>query len=215
MTNNWLTKFDQNKQIVPGKKAELAARKDSFAQKVQAMRVATGKIESRRLYFRCTATSQGFHADFERTNPNERFRIARIEKELPATNTSGGFMAGLGFKCTRSGTAFDSREFDTIGWYCPWCKNYDGFVCCTDCGENVCKARTTKRADGEEWFICTPACGGTGTLITADKVYGAAAARRSLPAATTRGQKALSGKSRSAAALPPAHNNRLLEGRKK
>ena len=145
MTNNWLTKFDQNKQIATTKKVQLAAQQSSFAQKVQAMRVATGKVESRRVNFRCACTSAGFHADFERANPTERFRIARIEKEI-AASAPAGFGGGFGLTRPRSNTAFDYREFDTTGWHCPWCNRCDGFVHCTDCGENVCKARTTTRA---------------------------------------------------------------------
>lgn len=213
MTNNWLTKFDQSKQIATTKKAQLAAQQKSFAQKVQALRAATGKIESRRVHFRCARTSGGFYADFERMNPGERFRIARIERDVPAAGKSAGFMAGIGLKPARADTAFDHREFDTSGWYCPWCNLHGIFVHCGACGENVCKARTTTRADGEEWFICTPACGNAGTLTQTDKIHGTKAPRPDLLASAKRAQhKTLPGKARSAPALPPNRINRLLGG---
>lgn len=209
MSKNWLTNVSGGKIAVPGAKTQLAARQDDFARKVQAMRVATGKIESRRVYFRCARTSGGFYADFERTTPAEPFRIARIEREAAAGTAAAG--TGGGIKAARSSTAFDYREFDTSGWYCPWCDIRGGFVHCHDCGENVCKARTAKRPDGTDWFTCTPVCGSTGTLAPADKIHGTAPPRHGLLGHRSGSTPALP-KNTGPARLPPASGAPRLSG---
>ena len=216
MTNRWIVKAGGSKPpAVADKKAQLASRQNGFAQKVQALRVATGKIESRRVYFRCACTSGGFYADFERMNPAERFRIARIERETPAAQaaTPAGVAGGFGLARRRADTAFDYQEFDTSGWHCPWCNIGGIFVHCCSCGENVCQGKTTVRPDGKEWFICHPGCGTAGTLTQTDKIHGAAAPPPGLlPAARRASPTALPGTVKRAPLLPGNRANRLLGG---
>jgi len=219
MTKNWLIKTGEKKPAVTDKKKELASRQSSFAQKVQAMRVATGKVESRRVYFKCASTSGGFYADFERTNPAERFKIARIEKEVPAAEASGfaaGLAASLSAKRSRTNSVFECSEMDSQGLYCPWCNAKGGFVHCTDCGGNVCRGRTMTRADGTDWFTCDPTCGATGTLGPLKEVHGDTAPRRHLlPAAKVLQRKALPGTAAVSRQQLPGGNRGLLEGPKR
>ena len=218
MTKNWLIKTDGKEPAAADRKKGLASRQSSFAQKVQAMRVATGKVESRRVYFKCARTSGGFHADFERTNPAEKFKVARIEKEIPATETSGfaaSLAASFSAKRSRANSAFDCSEMDTHGLHCPWCGARGGFVHCQDCGENVCRGRTVTRSDGTDWFTCDPGCGATGTLAPLKKMQGDTAPHRGLlPVARAAQRKALPGSAAVSRRQLPGGSRGLLEGPK-
>lgn len=161
MSKNWLTEWTGSKAAVPVKKAELAVRQDDFARKVAQLRAATGRAETRRARFVCTRTSGQFTVQFERVNPQDKFRIARIEK-----NQAGG--AG-GAGAAQKHLAGD--DFDTSGFYCAHCNAGDGFVYCSGCGAQVCRGRTTQLPNGADYFRCRDGCDAVGELDTYDKIH--------------------------------------------
>jgi hypothetical protein len=166
MSKNWLTIFSEGKTPVPAKKQELAARQDEFARKVENLRKASGKLETRRMRFVCACTSGEFVAEFERMNPKDKFRIARIEKEQAATPAAVLFASALGRE-----EVLDHEQFDTSGWYCAHCNVRGGFVYCEWCGANVCKGRTKRLPNGKEDYHCRDGCAATGELSPYRKMH--------------------------------------------
>jgi len=65
---------------------------------------------------------------------------------------------------------FPAEEFDTSGWYCPWCGHGRDagvrllYVQCFQCRQLVCGSRVREIADGVATFACHPACGCSGPL---------------------------------------------------
>jgi hypothetical protein len=201
MSKNWLTHWAEGKESVPAQKSALAARQSEFARKVEQLRIASGKIESRRVQFICARTSGQFHVDFERVNAKERFRIARIEKDLPTT----GFTKNSGGNA-QSELSFNVDELNIEGFRCPWCNTGDDFVHCGSCKQCVCFGGVTVRPDGTNWFVCHDGCGASGRPARrCFQVNGSAAPRRA-----ETGRPALPG--RSQAALPAGSNALRLGG---
>ncbi len=163
MSKNWLTIFSEGKAAVPEKKAQLAARQDDFARKVEQLRKVTGKAETRRMHCVCANTSGGFTVQFERTNPKEHFRIARIEKDQARASGASGVAAS-------QEQVLDGDDFDTRSFQCAYCGTLD-FVHCEWCGANVCMGRTRRLPDGSENYRCRDGCAATGELVPYDKVH--------------------------------------------
>jgi hypothetical protein len=197
MSKNWLTLWSEGKAVVPAAKAQLATRQDDFARKVEQFRKVTGKAETRRMSFICACTSGRFFAEFERLNPQEKFRMSRIEKEQGAASAGGLLSNG-----SHAEQILDGNDFDVSSWHCPYCQVRSGFVHCNSCGANVCGGRTTELADGKRRFRCRDGCNATGELVP----YGKLHLDQSRPGLSP------SAPWRSAAPLLPGGNTPLLGG---
>lgn len=201
MSKNWLTQWAEGKESVPAQKSALAARQSEFAHKVEQLRMASGKLESRRLHLMCAQTGGQYYVAFERMNPNAKFRIARIEKLMQEMASAG---AGGAAKAPAV-TLFNVGEFEWDGLACPYCDNNEGFVACTRCHQNVCKGRTRRLPDGRTRFVCHESCGNSGETVRVSEFNGSADPRRGAT-----GRTALPG--RSQAALPAGSNAPRLGG---
>jgi hypothetical protein len=201
MSKNWLTQWAEGKESAAGEKAQLAARQSEFARKVEQLRMASGKLESRKIHFMCARTGGQYYAAFERMNPASKFRIARIEKVMQEMASAGA----AGAAKAPAVTSFNMGEFDWRELACPYCNNEDGFVRCSGCNQNVCQARTRMLPDGRTWFVCHESCGNSGETVPIHEVNGAANPRRGEAS-----RAALPG--RSQAALPGGGNVPRLGG---
>jgi hypothetical protein len=167
-----------------------AARRDEFANKVAALRKATGTMESRIVPCRCARTGLPFSLLFERLSPAHRFQIARIDKDDgPVAPAKEGF--GL-FGHKPAQQAYGAGEFDWAGYLCPHCGDRSGLVYCNECGETVCGGRVRSLPDGGQAFACHDGCGATGGIGPARHVHGGTGNGSSMaqgkltgPAATT------------------------------
>lgn len=132
-----------------------------FARKVAAFRKATGKPEQFVLQCACAVHDAGFSVLFERFGPQERFRIAAIEKDGAAGDSSG----------VPRRKSIKVEEIDDAGWKCPHCGNAGGYVQCSGCNTIICGS-SVRSVPGADIFNCRVSCGRTGSLIPLEEVSG-------------------------------------------
>lgn len=157
-------------------KEDRGAPPRSFEETAAAMRRATGKADTRTLYGCCAEAGRKFTVTFERVSPAHQYQIVSIEKEPePKAGGKGGLFAAAGRFAGKGAPMqeFASSEFDQSGWACPCCGDSRRIIC-GECGYIVCGARLRILPDGRESYACHDACGATGTLVSTDRVRGAA-----------------------------------------
>lgn len=179
-----------NKPSLPeGRDAE--HRKKEFAQKIAALRTATGKVERFITPCACALHDKPFSVVYERTDPDKRFTIARIEKP-----ESGNGSGGPGVTASRPRT-LSAHEVDETGWRCPWCGDTSTIMQCPDCATTVCGGRVKRAPGAQPVFVCRPSCGARYTMVKADTITGAedvlrrSAAHRPAPPSTPASRPAL------------------------
>lgn len=151
------------------KERNAAMRKADFNEKVEALRKATGKMETRTLSCVCVRTGQHYEVIFERFSENHKFQISRIEKHEKSTAKNISPLNGLFSGSMSESKSFDVNEFDFSGWACPYCGD-DRRIHCTACEYVVCGKRMRVLPDGREAYACHDACGNTGTLVPVERI---------------------------------------------
>jgi hypothetical protein len=158
----------RDEKTAQSREMQAATRRETFENKVAALRKATGTAESRIVPCRCARTGQSFCLRFERLSPAHRFQIARIDKEdRPGPVKTGSLIARKPAQ-----KSYDAREFDWAGFQCPYCNDRSGLVYCNECGETVCSGRVRPLPDGGRAFACHDGCGATGSIEPAQHVHG-------------------------------------------
>lgn len=162
---------------IEDKSGKALARKDSFAEKVKAFRVATGKLERFDTDCACSLHDKAFLVTYERAGPSEKWRISAIEKiagQEKRGSGSGGPKPRL--------LDVPLEDVEGSGWVCPWCQHRDGFIYCNQCHTFVCGHRTREVA-GQRKFSCRDSCGNSGLLEPLASMKGAAANAPKIPSA--------------------------------
>ena len=171
-----MSKLPTRRNEVPAKPNKGSGTPRSFEETAAAMRRATGKAETRTLYGCCAEAGGKFIVTFERVSPAHRYQIVSIEKEPePTGGRKGGLFAAAGRFAAKvlPMQEFAWSEFDQSGWACPYCGDSQRIMC-PDCGYIVCGARKRTLPNGRESYACHDACGASGTLVSTDRVRGAA-----------------------------------------
>lgn len=132
-----------------------AGRQGSLDHVISQLRSKTNKPERRLVTVVCSSHGQGFDVVFERTDPRKRYKIARIEKNVPGA--VGGLPARHLASSAATTASFDIKEFDNSGFACPWCRNTDGQVFHHECETYYCGGSRHVAADGTDLFTC-PSC---------------------------------------------------------
>lgn len=140
------------------------ARKKAFAEKVAALRAATGKAERFVMACACAIHDKPFSVLFERTDPQRPFTIAGIVKDEEGHGTGGASRP----------RRLDAREIDATGWRCPWCGDTSTIMQCPACRTAVCGGRVEPVPGAIGVFACRPSCGKRVTMVKAETVDGAA-----------------------------------------
>lgn len=138
------------------------SRKEEFARKLAAMRMATGKAERFVTACACALHDRPFTVVYERTNPQQPFTIAGIYKN-EGGNGAGG---------TSRPRTLAAHEIDSTGWRCPWCGDATTIMQCTSCRTTVCGGRVKRAPGAEPVFQCRPSCGARSTMTDAETVTG-------------------------------------------
>lgn len=143
---------------IEDKSGKALARKDSFAEKVKAFRVATGKLERFTTECACALHDKAFLITYERAGPAEKWRIGAIDKIVGQERRGGG-----GESAKPRLLDVPLEDVDETGWACPWCQCSSDFVYCTQCSTFVC-ARRVREEEGQRKFRCRDSCGASGLL---------------------------------------------------
>lgn len=174
---------------------------ESFAEKLAALRKATGRPERFVSACACALHDRPFTVVYERTDPTKPFTLAQIHAGSPQeSGNAGNEGTGLfGFRQTRKSVA--AADIDMTGWRCPHCGCADHVVACQSCGTTVCGGRTVRGPGPEDVFNCRPSCGARGTLMEASVVHGVDGAHKAAPR--------IASPSKGITALPSADRMRL------
>ena len=148
--------------------------KKDFDQALHFLRKASGKPEYRHVPLRCAVYDRPFVVIYRRDDPDARFRIDKISKDVPALAANGGKNGRPLASGHDSLTAYNNKEFNSAGRYCPWCQDR-GTVHCEDCGETYCGGSVTESSNGVRIYQCVPRCGSNGDLTDYDKMHGSRA----------------------------------------
>lgn len=173
----------------------------SFAEKLAALRKATGRPERFVSACVCALHDRPFTVVYERIDTTKPFTIAAIHAgTAQGSGNVGKEGAGL-FGLVTPRRSVPAAEIDMTGWRCPHCGCAAHVVACQSCGTTICGGRTVRGPGMDAVFNCRRSCGARGTLIDAAVVHGVDGVRKSSPH--------LRGPSRQMPALPSADRLRL------
>ncbi|MBY5891496.1 hypothetical protein [Rhizobium ruizarguesonis] len=134
-----------------------AGRQQELDEVISQLRLRTNKPEKRLIAVVCSSHGLGFDVIFERTDPRQLFKIARIEKHSNAAAAATTNLPALKSASAASIASFDAKEFDNSGFVCPWCRNTKSRVFHKECATYYCGASRHTAADGTHLFTC-PSC---------------------------------------------------------
>ena len=150
-----------------------AASQDVFAQKLSALRLATGRPERFVSLCACAIHDKAFQVVYERCEADRPFVIAGIYKD-----GEGGDDAREAARL-RSSKTLPASSIDTTGWRCPHCEDKGGrSIACDKCGTTVCGGRTRAYPGTADVFECRSSCGRRGTLKEAELIKGVEEVRK-------------------------------------
>lgn len=179
----------------------VTAAQESFAEKLAALRKATGRPERFVSECMCALHDQPFTVVYERIDTAKPFTISGIHAGSAQGSCNVG-KEGTGlFSFRQARKSVAAADIDMTGWLCPHCGCADHVVACQSCGTTVCGGRTVRGHGREDVFNCRPSCGARGTLMDASIVHGVDGARNTVPK--------LSSPSKLITALPSAGRLRL------
>ena len=167
---NWLAPMPQ-KAPEPAKTDSAAQSRAEFDRKLASFRKASGIVETWRIGFLCAKTSHRFETLFERGSPTELFKIASIDKLVPAF---GAGKAGA----PPSQANFPIEQFCFDRWRCAGC-DADSFVRCRRCKIHYCDAFAEERRDGT--YSYCPVCRGGGRTVPMQDLDASETTRRRNP----------------------------------
>jgi len=151
--------------------------KKDFDQALALLRKASGKPEYRHIPMRCAAHDRPFVIIYRRDDPDEKFCIEKISKDVAASNRDEWRGSCQSENESDSLTVYNNREFNSAGRRCPWCQD-PGAVHCGSCKETYCGGATREIVNGVSIYRCVPRCGSSGDLVDYDKLHG----NRAVPA---------------------------------
>lgn len=144
----------------------VASSQQVFAQKLAALRAATGRTERFVSLCACAVHDRPFAVMYERSDPRELFVITGIYRD----GEGDADMRGSASSARRKEVS--AREIDATGWRCPHCAAEDLNVVCGNCGLTVCGGRTKTYHGMAPVFNCRASCGSRGTLEDAQSING-------------------------------------------
>ena len=182
---NWLKPYGK----LPATRTTALPAKQDFDAKLAAFKKAHGFRERYTMVCHCSRHGRPFEVVFERACETERFTVSAVNK---LTERAGG-----GDSAAPQEKSFDVRQFNTSGWYCPWCSMRSWIHC--HCGRNNCEYRF--KQTGGTRYTCEPGCGSTGDIAPMTEI--AASAASGAPAEMKkRGASALPNTSRTSLPRP-------------
>src|SRR4051812_31031262 len=99
------------------------------------LRTASGRPERRTFYCMCSVMAKGYSVTFERTDPREKFKVAKVERLDEFAPAASSKPSGSG-----AAQAFNVEEFEADWKACPWCGTrgtIHGHECAILCGGAV------------------------------------------------------------------------------
>jgi hypothetical protein len=188
---NWLSPIPA-KPAVPVKADSTALSRAEFDRKIASFRKASGVVETWQIGFLCAKTSQRFETLFERGSPSELFRIASIDKLVPAF---GPGKAGA----PPAQANFPIEQFCFDRWRCAGC-GAGSFIKCQTCQLYYCDAFAEERRDGT--YSYCPKCRGGGRTVLLQDLDASGAARHRRPQIAAGADRPRLTQTASAPALP-------------
>lgn len=159
----------------------VATAQESFAEKLAALRKATGRPERFVSACACALHDRPFTVVYERIDTTKPFTIAAIHA-FTAQGSGDIRQKGVSLFGTRPlQKSVSATEIDMTGWRCPHCGCAAHVVACKSCGTTICGGRTVRGPGGEDVFNCRPSCGARGTLTDASVVHGVDGAYKTVP----------------------------------
>lgn len=179
----------------------VASVQESFAEKLGALRKATGRPERFVSHCACAVHDRPFTVLYERTDPAKPFTVASVHADGDEMKVEVRQESMNLFRLGPPRKSVAASELDTTGWRCPHCGCADYVIACQSCGTTVCGGRTVSGPGRTEVFHCRASCGAHGSLTDSTVVHGVDGARKAAPQ--------LGAPSSRTPALPPADRLRL------
>lgn len=161
------------------KSSSPASVPQDLANKLGALRMATGRADRVVSACVCAVHDKPFTVVYERTDPAKPFTIAGIYKPGEEGGSEG---AGGSTGATRPRT-LPVEDVDCAGWQCPHCGS-DMQVNCSHCHTVVCGGKTRSYPGTKEIFECRASCGARAALVLATTFSGVDPAQPARPART-------------------------------